>query len=436
MKELPNHKMANKGRYGDNSIAHVADGEMMIPPDVLESRPDLRAALMQALMQDGMSPERYTVGGEPSINPETGLPEYWGFKSFFKKFLAPIISVAAPVLLPGIGAAGSALLGAGLGAATGGGVKGALLGAASGGLAGGGGSMIANAAGLTGAAAKGLSGALTGAATGLAGGGGLKGALLGSALGGAGGYALGGGIPSLGNAAGTTLAEATGNAGLQGATEGSGIIGNLTKGISNIGGGMTNLQTPMTLLSGLSEYSAQGNMEDEMKAAQERAAAAMAPYSKTGEAANLKLGRMLAGGTLGGTFSPGDLTKDPGYQFRLQQGQQALERSQAARGGMQSGAALKAAQEYGQGLADQTYGEAYQRWLQGQQNTYGMLSGTAGRGQQAAQQQGVYYDKAGDVGANATLGRNNALTRTLSTLARGNKPIIGYDWQNNPIYGA
>jgi hypothetical protein len=40
----------------------------------------------------------------------------------------------------------------------------------------------------------------------------------------------------------------------------------------------------------------------------------------------------LSSGELGGTFNPTDLTQDPGYQFNLQQGQQALDRAQGAKG--------------------------------------------------------------------------------------------------------
>lgn len=55
------------------------------------------------------------------------------------------------------------------------------------------------------------------------------------------------------------------------------------------------------------------------------------------------------------------LQMDPGYGFRLAEGQKALERSAAARGGLISGAALKAAQRYGQDLGSQEYGAAYNR---------------------------------------------------------------------------
>lgn len=419
--------LAKKGRYGDDTIAHVDTGEMILPKDVVSSESGM---LRELLMGHGYDPARYTVGGENSINPETGLPEFWGFKSFFKKFL-PIIASVAPMVL-GLPPLPSAALGAAAGGLSGGGLKGALLGGISGGLAGGGGSALAGMAGLSGAPATALSGALTGAATGLASGGGLKSALLGGALGGAGGYALGGGFPDLlGTAAGSPLA------GGAGPTQGSGIIGKITEGASNLGSGMgslTNLQTPMTLLSGLNSFATQGDVEEQLKAAQEKALGAISPYERTGGVANLKLGRMLAGGTLGGTFSPGDLTKDPGYQFRLQQGEQALNRSQAAKGNVFSGEALKAAQEYGQGLADQTYNDAYQRWLSGQQNTYNMLSGTAGRGMQAAGAMGDIYGNIGNIGGAADVARSNILTGTLSSALRGD-PVSGFD-KSGMVQGA
>jgi hypothetical protein len=52
---------------------------------------------------------------------------------------------------------------------------------------------------------------------------------------------------------------------------------------------------------------------------------------------------------------------DPGYAFRLAEGQKAIERSTAARGGLQSGAALKAAARYGQEMGSQEYQNAFNR---------------------------------------------------------------------------
>lgn len=85
----------------------------------------------------------------------------------------------------------------------------------------------------------------------------------------------------------------------------------------------------------------------------------------------------------------------PGYQFQLQQGQQALENSAAARGGLLTGGTAKGIEQYAQGLASTNYQQAYQSALteyqtayntfQGNQtNLYNRLAGVAGSGQTAA----------------------------------------------------
>jgi len=57
-------------------------------------------------------------------------------------------------------------------------------------------------------------------------------------------------------------------------------------------------------------------------------------------------------------ISAGDVTIDPGYKFRLEQGQLARERGAAARGGLLSGGYLKDLEEYSQGQASQEFGAA------------------------------------------------------------------------------
>ena len=54
-------------------------------------------------------------------------------------------------------------------------------------------------------------------------------------------------------------------------------------------------------------------------------------------------------------------SSDPSYKWRLDQGQQALERSSAARGMLGSGNRLAALMDYGQGAASQEYGAQYNR---------------------------------------------------------------------------
>lgn len=82
----------------------------------------------------------------------------------------------------------------------------------------------------------------------------------------------------------------------------------------------------------------------------------LAPWMTTGGAANTQLANLYGLGP-GGTGVPNTaamttaLENTPGYQFTLNQGQQALDRSAASRGLLLSGAQLKDSQSYGQGLA-------------------------------------------------------------------------------------
>lgn len=52
---------------------------------------------------------------------------------------------------------------------------------------------------------------------------------------------------------------------------------------------------------------------------------------------------------------------DPGYQFALDEGQKAIERSAAARGNLLSGSTLKELERFSQGVADQRYGDYWNR---------------------------------------------------------------------------
>jgi hypothetical protein len=65
------------------------------------------------------------------------------------------------------------------------------------------------------------------------------------------------------------------------------------------------------------------------------------------------------------------LANDPGYLFRIRSGQQALEGSAAARGGLLSGGAARRLTEFGQELGSQEYQQAYSRALGRNQLRYG-----------------------------------------------------------------
>jgi hypothetical protein len=61
---------------------------------------------------------------------------------------------------------------------------------------------------------------------------------------------------------------------------------------------------------------------------------------------------------------------DPGYQFRMNQGLDALERSAAARGMLRTGNTLKDIINYSQGLASTEYGNMFNRAAQAYGTNY------------------------------------------------------------------
>lgn len=140
------------------------------------------------------------------------------------------------------------------------------------------------------------------------------------------------------------------------------------------------------------------------------------PFVVAGQGATQTLDNDLYGGngTLGGNFTPQDYlnNQDPGYGFQLNQGQQALQNSQASQDGVLSGSALKGLINYNQGAASTGYQNAYNRWLSTQQNTYGQLHDMATLGANA--QLGV-----GTQNVNSANGASSALTNIGNAQASG-----------------
>lgn len=113
-------------------------------------------------------------------------------------------------------------------------------------------------------------------------------------------------------------------------------------------------------------------------------------------------------GSLMRRFSMEDFEADPGYQFRMTEGMRGVEGGAAARGGLLSGAALKAIQKYGQGLASQEYGNAYGRFNADQTNQYNRLAGLVNTGQGATNQVSNAAGQFGQSQANNIIGAGNA----------------------------
>jgi hypothetical protein len=125
-------------------------------------------------------------------------------------------------------------------------------------------------------------------------------------------------------------------------------------------------------------------------------------------------------------FGMDQFQQDPGYAFRLSEGQKALDRSAAARGGLISGNALKAATRFGQDMGSQEYTNAFNRYQTERNAQLNPLQSLAGVGQTTAAQLGqTGAANAANVGnlmtsgaaANAAgqVGASNALTGGLST---------------------
>lgn len=352
------------------------------------------------------------------------------------KFFKKAISIAAPLaasFIPGIGPVAAAAIGAGAGALSGGGLKGALLGGVSGALGASGaansiGSSISNSLGLAGRGAATIGNALTGAGLGLATGG-KEGALLGAASG-----ALGANAGDIGKSIFGSPASKPLGVGVQGPSKPAtqGILG--SGGISLGGASQAPTSTGGSMFSKLSdvlgavqETEAQDKLKKQLLASQAQSQAALAPYLATGAQANQQLASNLASG-----FDASNLYNDPGYQFAREQGEEAINRSLGATGNVFSGRALRAAADYNTGLADQTYNNAFSRWLS--QNS--QLANAAGSGLNATGAMTNVFDNQGNINANATLEKSNILSRTLSNVlgGSGNLRVIGYDTNGQPIY--
>ena len=160
-------------------------------------------------------------------------------------------------------------------------------------------------------------------------------------------------------------------------------------------------------------------------------AAVDAEFAKQNAAAGKNKERSADFGSLANNFTLADYQADPGYAFRLAEGQKALERSAAARGGLYSGRAMKDMNAYAQGQASQEYGNAYNRYQSNQNNQYNRLASIAGVGQtanNALAQSGQNY--ANQVG-NLTM--TNAANQGNAALVGANARMSGYAGLGNAL---
>lgn len=172
----------------------------------------------------------------------------------------------------------------------------------------------------------------------------------------------------------------------------------------------------------------------------------LAPYRAAGQTA---LNALTPLATNYQKFGMDQFQQDPGYAFRLSEGQKALDRSAAARGGLISGGALKAAQRYGQDMGSQEYMNAFNRYQTERNAQLNPLQSLAGVGQTTTNQLGQFgAANAANVGnlmtggaaANAAgqVGMANAVTGGLGTYLNytSNNNLLNALKNRGSTYGA
>jgi hypothetical protein len=163
---------------------------------------------------------------------------------------------------------------------------------------------------------------------------------------------------------------------------------------------------------------AQGNTVDDIEAY-----AAQNPISAPAPAAPAPGAPPSEFGSLARPFGMEQFQQDPGYAFRQAEGMKALERSAAARGGLLSGGTLKGIQRFGQDLASQEYGNAFNRYQVERAARLNPLQSLMGSGQSSANTL---------TGAVGQLGQGQA----QSQLAAGQARASGYVGSANALGGA
>lgn len=150
-------------------------------------------------------------------------------------------------------------------------------------------------------------------------------------------------------------------------------------------------------------------------------------------------------------FSMADYEADPGYAFRMAEGQKALERSASARGNLMGSGTMKSLARYSQGVASDEYGKAYDRFNNNNNMRFNRLASLAGTGQTAVNQtaaagQNMANNNAdlqtqiGNAQAAGQVGSANAITSGISngignwmTMSQMNKKAPTYAPDNGVV---
>jgi hypothetical protein len=144
------------------------------------------------------------------------------------------------------------------------------------------------------------------------------------------------------------------------------------------------------------------------------------------------------------TYDAFNYQADPGYAFRFNEGMKGLNATAAARGGLISGNALRAATDYGQASGSQEYGNAYNRYLtnnaqklQAYNTNTGVQQNLASMGQASANNQAGAIGAFGNSAAGNIIGAGNASAAGMvggaNAVTSGLGTYLNYNQNQNMI---
>lgn len=147
------------------------------------------------------------------------------------------------------------------------------------------------------------------------------------------------------------------------------------------------------------------------------------PNDGSGPAGNIPYGSLTK------PFTLADYQTSPGYQFELQQGQDAVMNKASSMGGVNSGNTLKALTSYSEGVANQDYQQAYNNYVAQQAQRFSQLQNITGSGQNAAGNLGALGAQtgtnignnivsAGNASAAGTVGSANAINSGINSVGQ------------------
>ena len=166
---------------------------------------------------------------------------------------------------------------------------------------------------------------------------------------------------------------------------------------------------------------------DQQMAMFDKANALQQPWRDAGAGALSQINQLLNSSEWRQPFGMAQFQADPGYQFRMSEGQKGLDRRALAGGKFFSGGALKDMSRFNQDLASNEYQNAFNRFSTDRSNRLNPLMSMAGFGQQSAQSLGnMGMTTAGQIGNNAMMGASanaagimgsaNANTNTMNSI--------------------